>query len=73
VKKLKIYRGMDRSGSSVRDGPRRFANPAPSAAPAPAAGAAPSPGASPPDLPVTRDAPVKLSPDAAPPKSTPRP
>jgi len=60
VKKVKIYRGLDRSGASVRDGHRRFANSAPSGAP----------GAPAPDLPVTRDASVKLSPDAAPPKST---
>jgi len=65
VKKLKIYRSMDRSGASVRDGHRRFATSGQSGASAPTTPAA--------QLPVTRDGSVKLSPDAAPPKSTGRP
>jgi CBS domain containing-hemolysin-like protein len=68
VKKIKIYRGLDRAGATIRDGNRRFATSEPSGT------AAPSPTAPPAtDLPVTRDASVKLSPDSVPPKSTRRP
>ena len=69
VKKLKIYRSTDRTDG--RNGEQRRA----------LAGAAANPGAghacaaapAPPPLPVTRDASVKLSPDATPPKSSRRP
>jgi CBS domain containing-hemolysin-like protein len=71
VKKLKIYRSMDRSSGSVRDGHRRFAGAGQTGATASAGASAPAQSAS--DLPVTRDASVKLSPDTVPPKSTERP
>jgi CBS domain containing-hemolysin-like protein len=59
VKKLKIYRSLDRNGGD--EAPRRLAS-GQAAAPPPT----PSPPASssPPELPVTRDASVKLSPDS---------
>jgi CBS domain containing-hemolysin-like protein len=69
VKKLKIYRSLDRPNAGIREGHRRFATPGPvgaSATPAPAAPAAT-------DLPVTRDASVKLSPEPGPPKPPHRP
>ncbi len=69
VKKLKIYRSLDRSTASVRDGHRRFATPGPAAAPASSPGL-PAANAPPQDLPISHDASVKLSPDAVPPKST---
>jgi CBS domain containing-hemolysin-like protein len=64
VKKLKIYRNLDRPNPAVRDGHRRFATPGPGGPGA----AAPAP-----DLPVTRDASIKLSPDANPLKPPRRP
>jgi CBS domain containing-hemolysin-like protein len=63
VKKLKIYRSMERPGALGRDGQRRTA----AAGPVPVQAAAPASS----DLPVTRDASVKLSPDAPPPKPRP--
>ncbi len=66
VKKLKIYRSLDRPRGSGRD-PRRRPGDADRTA---AAASASSPQ---PDLPVTRDESVKLSPDAAPSKSARRP
>jgi CBS domain containing-hemolysin-like protein len=66
VKKLKIYRRLDRP-RGVRD-PRRRPGDADKAAAAPTT--APSP---PPELPVSSDESVKLSPDAAPSKSARRP
>jgi CBS domain containing-hemolysin-like protein len=65
VKKLRIYRSMERPSGLARDGQRRTAGLAP--APVAAASAPPAAG----DLPVTRDASVKLSPDTPPPKSRP--
>jgi CBS domain containing-hemolysin-like protein len=71
VKKLKIYRSaVDRSNGAVHDGRRRFApGPSGGATAAPAA----APGSPPADLPVTRDASVKLSPEAEQPKPPRRP
>jgi CBS domain containing-hemolysin-like protein len=63
VKKLKIYRSPERPSSLARDGQRR----ALPAGPVPAPAGAPAPA----DLPVTRDASIKLSPDTAPPKTRP--
>jgi CBS domain containing-hemolysin-like protein len=63
VKKLKIYRSLDRSASRAREAQRRSGTtvpPAPAAVPASA-----------PELTATRDASLKLSPDAPPPKSRP--
>src|SRR6185436_19605008 len=54
VKKLKIYRSMDRSSGSVLDGHRRFAGAGQTDAATPAG--ASTPAASPSALPVTRDA-----------------
>ena len=65
VKKLKIYRRLDRP-RGVRD-PRRRPGDADKAA------AATAPPTTPPELPVSGDESVKLSPDAAPSKSARRP
>jgi CBS domain containing-hemolysin-like protein len=65
VKKLRIYLSTDRSNGDNREAPRR-----------PGAGAPPAPGnarAPQPDLPISRDASVKLSPDASPLKAPRRP
>jgi CBS domain containing-hemolysin-like protein len=68
VKKLKIYRSTDRTDGRKSEQRRAAmgANPGSGQPPAPAIQA-------PPPLPVTRDASVKLSPDAMPPKSSRRP
>jgi CBS domain containing-hemolysin-like protein len=66
VKKLKIYRSLDRQRGAGRD-PRRRPGEADKAA-APAGAPAPRP-----ELPVASDESVKLSPDAAPSKSARRP
>lgn len=68
VKRLKIYRSTDRADRRTADQRRAVAgaNPGSSQGPVPTA-AAPTP------LPVTRDASVKLSPEASPPKSSRRP
>jgi hemolysin (HlyC) family protein len=63
VKKLKIYRNPERPSGPTNDGQRR----ALPAGPVPAPAGAPAPG----DLPVARDASIKLSPDTSPPKSRP--
>ena len=68
VKKLKIYLSLDRNGSGD-EAPRRDASGQPVAPPPTPT---PSASSSPPELPVTRDASVKLSPDA-PSKATRRP
>jgi hemolysin (HlyC) family protein len=65
VKKLRIYRSLDRNGGS-REARRLPASPV--AAPAPSSALTPAP-----QLPVTSDESVKLSPDAAPSKSARRP
>ena len=75
VKKLKIYRSVDRPLTRGRDLPRRPTAGGPAA---PGAGLPPAPTGqsqvpTATELPVTRDASVKLSPDASPPKSTRRP
>jgi hemolysin (HlyC) family protein len=75
VKKLKIYRSVDRPVARNRDLPRR---PLPGAPAGQGAGSPPVPSGQPQaptatELPVTRDASVKLSPDVTPPKSPHRP
>ena len=67
VKRVKIYRSTDRPDGR-KGGEQRRALPGSAASPG---GQAPAPA--PPPLPVTRDASVKLSPDAAPPKPSRRP
>ena len=62
VKKLRIYRNTDRNGGSRKAQPRAVAGQPSTATTTP-----------PPDLPVTRDASVKLSPDDTPAKGTDRP
>jgi CBS domain containing-hemolysin-like protein len=64
VKKLKIYLSADRRNGDNRDAQRRPTEAAPAPAP-------PGTGPARHDLPITRDASVKLSPDA-PPSKTPR-
>ena len=59
IKKLKIAPSADRARERSAPPRRSDATPAPAAPPSP--------------LPINRDASVKLSPDAAPPKATPRP
>jgi CBS domain containing-hemolysin-like protein len=66
VKKLKVYRSLDRPRGGLRDPRRRPGEPDK----APAAVSAPPPPA---ELPVAGDESVKLSPDAAPSKSARRP
>jgi CBS domain containing-hemolysin-like protein len=66
VKKLKIYLAGDRHDGRSRESPRRTAG----AGQPPAQPGTPAPQS---DLPVTRDASVKLSPDAPPSKATRRP
>jgi CBS domain containing-hemolysin-like protein len=66
VKKLKIYRSTDRQNGGSHETPRRPGVPERAPAPPPT----PSPL---PDLPVSHDPSVKLSPDASPPKATRRP
>jgi CBS domain containing-hemolysin-like protein len=71
VKKLRIYRSLDRQNGQSRE--RRQASVtinAPPAPNAPATTSAPEPA---PQLPIASDASVKLSPDAAPSKSARRP
>jgi CBS domain containing-hemolysin-like protein len=63
VKKLKIYRSLDRSGAGVRDGHRRFASSG--AATASAAAATVAPSAPAPDLSAGREAAPKPAGDAA--------
>lgn len=65
VKKLKIYRSTDRTDGRNGEQRRIVAG----AAASPSAGSSPA-SAVPLPLPVTRDASVKLSPDAVPPKSS---
>ncbi len=74
VKKLKIYHSTDRDARS-RDSQRRTAaaGTAGHTVGQPPAPAGLSPAAPTPELPVTRDASVKLSPDTVPPKPTRRP
>ncbi len=72
VKKLKIYRSRFRPGGNDIEAQSTAADAVAgqSSEQAPTAGAPPAPS---PELPVTRDLSVKLSPDATPPKSTRRP
>ena len=65
VKKLRIYRSMDRQNGERRETRRQAAAPASTPPPGPPAPASP--------LPVNSDDSVKLSPDAAPSKSARRP
>src|SRR5262245_37404889 len=67
VKKLRIYRSLDRQNGGGHEARR------PPPGPGPAPPASPSPPGSAPQLPVTTDESVKLSPDAAPSKSARRP
>jgi CBS domain containing-hemolysin-like protein len=64
LKRLRIYRGLDRINGKTGATARRADATAPSSPPAPT---------SPPDLAVTRSEPVRLSPDTAPSKSSRRP
>ena len=73
VKKLKIYLPTDRSNGRGPEPPRRPPEGGPAPAQAPPAIRTQSAIPSQPELPVTRDASVKLSPDAAPSKPPRRP